>query len=111
METMPIKHKPYGDMTIEDVRALVKEVREEGLKIQSHYKRLEQEYSDWEDRVNELDKVIAQAEKETGLTKEEIYETPNEASDIDLDGVDLDDFSIGDLGNSEVDKNESVLDI
>lgn len=64
--------KAYGDMNLDDVRALVREVRAEGLKIQSHYKRLEQEYSDWEDRINELDKIISRAEDDTGLTKKEI---------------------------------------
>lgn len=64
----------YKDMTIDDVRAMVKTLREEGLQIQSHYKRLEQEYSDWEDRLYALDKIISQAEEETGLTKEQIIE-------------------------------------
>ena len=77
-----IKPKPQADMTLDDVRAMVQEVREEGLTIQRHYKRLEQEYSDWEDRVNELEKIIAQAEDDTGLTKEEIVTPPSAFDDI-----------------------------
>lgn len=100
--------KAYGDMTLDDVRELIKEVRAQGLQIQSHYKRLEQEYSDWEDRVNELDKIIYQAELDTGLTKEEIYKQPNELDDINIDGLDLDEFNLED---KPVDKNESILDI
>lgn len=67
----------YKDMTLDDVRAMVKALRQEGLQIQSHYKRLEQEYSDWEDRLYALDIIISQAEEETGLTKEQIME-PND---------------------------------
>lgn len=100
--------KAYGDMTLDDVRGLIKEVRAQGLQIQSHYKRLEQEYSDWEDRVNELDKIIYQAELDTGLVKEEIYKQPNELDDINIDGLDLDEFNLED---KPIDKNESILDI
>lgn len=70
------RHKPYQDMTLDDVRALVREVRERGLQIQSHYKRLEEEYSNWEDQVYEVEKIITQMQDDTGTTKEEIYEPP-----------------------------------
>lgn len=70
-------------MTLDEVRNLVKEVRQQGLQIQSHYKRLEQEYSDWEDRVNNLDKILIQAEDEFGLTKKEIINP----TDPMLDGL------------------------
>jgi predicted nuclease with TOPRIM domain len=69
--------KPYQDMTLDDVRALVRKLHKEGLQIQSHYKRLDKEYSDWEDRLNELDKIISQAEDETGLSKQQIMEPEN----------------------------------
>ena len=74
--------KPYKDMTVDDIRELVKNTREVGLQIQSNYKRLEQEYSDWEDRVNELNKIIQQAEDDAGITKEEIYSKPDIIDDI-----------------------------
>lgn len=74
--------KPQSEMTLDDVRELVKEVRAEGLQIQSHYKRLEQEYSDWEDRVRDLEKIIAQAEEDTGLSKQEIIAVPSPLGDI-----------------------------
>ena len=70
---MPVvKSKPYAEMTLDELRSMVQEVREEGLKIQRHYKRLEQEYSDWENRVNEIENIVYQAELDTGITKEEI---------------------------------------
>jgi predicted nuclease with TOPRIM domain len=75
-------NKPQSEMTLDDVRELVKEVRAEGLQIQSHYKRLEKEYSDWEDRVRDLENIIAQAEEDTGLSKEEIITTPSPLEDI-----------------------------
>lgn len=96
-----IRPKKQADMTLDDVRDLIKEVRAEGLRIQSHYKRLELEYSDWEDRVNELEKVIYQAELDTGLTKEEIYKAPNEFAD---------DILGGELSSSEVNLDVENID-
>lgn len=78
------KHKPLSAMNLDDVRALVREVREEGLRIQRHYKRLEEEYSDWEDRVWALDKRLLELEEETGLKKTEITGEEKEYPDIDL---------------------------
>jgi predicted nuclease with TOPRIM domain len=101
-----IRPKKQADMTLDDVRNLIKEVRSEGLQIQSHYKRLELEYSDWEDRVNELEKIIYQAELDTGLTKEEIYKEPNEFAD-DILGGELSGINI-DIEN--IDTFESIND-
>jgi len=95
-----IKPKKQADMTLDDVRALIKKVRAEGLRIQSHYKRLADEYSDWEDRVNELENIIYQAELDTGLKKEEIYKEPNEFADDILSG-DLSNFDIENIDTFE----------
>lgn len=81
------KHKPYEDMTLDDVRALVHETRERGLQIQSHYKRLEQEYADWEDQILEVEKIIQQLQDDTGVTKEEIYEKPKSSLDSILEEI------------------------
>lgn len=67
------ERKPFKDMTLDELRDTIRVVKEEGRKIQLHYKRLEQEYSDWEDRVRDIEEAIAQAEEDTGITKEEIY--------------------------------------
>lgn len=74
-------------MTLDDVRALVRETRERGLQIQSHYKRLEQEYSDWEDQIVEIEKIIQQLQDDTGVTKEEIYEKPKSSLDSVLEEI------------------------
>ena len=66
--------KALDDLTLDEVRAMVRQLRDEGLKIQSHYKRLDQEYGDWEDRLNALDQAISQAEIDTGLKREEIID-------------------------------------
>jgi len=68
--------------TLDDVRKAAKELMAEGKKIISHFKRLENEYSDWEDRVNELDKVVQELEESNGLTKEDIFEDKGVFSDI-----------------------------
>jgi len=64
--------------TIDDLKAGIDRVREEGRKIISHFNRLEREYSDWEERVLELENAIQQAQEDAGLTKEEIVQQINE---------------------------------
>ncbi len=74
---MPIirpPHRALADLTLDDVRAMVKETRERGLQIQRHYKRLEQEYSDWEDEIVKIQKIIDAFAEETGADKEDILE-------------------------------------
>ena len=65
-------YKSKAELNLDDVRALVRKAHEEGLRIQSHYKRLEQEYSDWEDRIIALDKLLSDAEEQFNLPREEI---------------------------------------
>ena len=58
-----------------DLRELRKEIlahKEEGKKIISHFKKLEEYYSDWEDRFNTIEKKITQAEEDHGLTRDEV---------------------------------------
>ncbi len=63
--------------TIDDLKAGIERVRLEGRKIISHFNRLEKEYSDWEDRVRELEDAIFQAQEDAGLTKEQMIEAIN----------------------------------
>lgn len=87
------RRKPYEEMTLEDLRKLIKEYREQTLVLKSNFERIQKEYEDWEDRVAELDKVISQAEEETGITKEEIDIPPKqELSFLDelLNGTSVD---------------------
>jgi predicted nuclease with TOPRIM domain len=99
---MAIPRKPIKDMSLDDVRALVHSVREEGLRIQRHYKKLEEEYSDWEDRVWKLDKILLEMEEKTGLSKQEIekdtdneyipdelFSEPKEDNSVEVDWGDL----------------------
>lgn len=82
--------KPYADMTLDDVRKLIAENRERGLQIQSHYKKLEQEYSDWEDQINEIEKIILQMQEDTGINREEIITPISQTNSILEDlGIDI----------------------
>lgn len=84
-------HSPiYGPIeTIEDLRKAIKLHWEEGEKIQRHYKRLEKGYSDWEDRLIDIENAVSKLEEESGLTKEELLAKPPKqekpAEDFDLD--------------------------
>lgn len=77
-------------MTLDDVRAEIAKVREEGLKIQSHYKHLEQLYSDWEDSLVRVERMIDQVKEDTGLDREEIIKpVPKSESILDELGIDI----------------------
>lgn len=89
---MSYYHTPiYGPiLTVEDLQKAVKLHWEEGEKIQSHYKRLEKGYSDWEDRLLAIENAIVALEDQTGLTKEEVLVKPAKAekkaeADFDID--------------------------
>lgn len=83
------RHKPYADMTLDDVRAEVAKVREAGLKIQSHYKHLEKLYEEWEDDLIKVERMIDQVRDDTGLSREEIIIPEKPQDDI------LEDLGIG----------------
>lgn len=68
--------------TLDELKVGITKLWEEGKKIQSHYKRLEKEYDDWQDRLYEIEKIITETEKVTGLTKEEIVEPKSLLDDI-----------------------------
>lgn len=63
--------------TLDDLKAAITAHKEEGKRLIRHLKRIEQEYSDWEDRTILIENAITEAEKITGLSKEEI-EKPKE---------------------------------
>lgn len=68
--------------TLDDLKAAIAAHREAGKKIINHFKRLESEYSDWEDRLIEIEAAIEEAEKITGIKKEEILEEKNIFDDL-----------------------------
>lgn len=67
---------------LDQLRKAVADHREAGKKIISHFNRLDREYSDWEDRLVEIENAISEAEKITGLTKEEIIKPTDSLDDI-----------------------------
>ncbi len=80
----------YGPIeTIDDLRKAIKLHWEEGENIQRHYKRLEKGYSDWEDRLIEIENKITELEDEAGLSKEELLAKPAKqekaSEEFDLD--------------------------
>ena len=54
------------------MREEILNLKSEGKKIVSHYTKLEEYYSDWEDRLYKIEKKIQIAESELGLDKQEI---------------------------------------
>lgn len=63
--------------SLDELKAAIAKHKEEGAKIIRHFHRLEQEYSDWEDRLIAIESAIQEAEQITGLDKKEI-EAPND---------------------------------
>lgn len=78
------QRKPRAKLDLAELRAEVKAVHEQGLRIQSHYRKLEQEYSDWEDRLNKLDAAINNAENELGLNKAQVLQEPTPFGDLPM---------------------------
>ena len=89
---MTYYHTPiYGPIvTVDDLHKAVKLNWEEGKKIQNNYKRLEEGYYNWEDRLIAIENAITALEDETGLSEEEVLakpkDTPKQDVDFDLDG-------------------------
>mgnify|MGYP001616136013 CR=1 FL=1 len=63
--------------TLEELREAIRAHKETAASLIRHLHRIEQEYSDWEDRVVSIENAIEEAEKIVGLKKEEI-ETPKD---------------------------------
>lgn len=60
------------EIDLDQLREDIIKHKEEGKKIISHFKKLEEYYSDWEDRMNAIENRISEAEDSSGLTKQEI---------------------------------------
>lgn len=67
---------------LDSLREEAKKLTLEGKKIISHYHKMEKDYSDWEDRLNALDKKIHEMEDEYGLIPEEVFKEPDVIDDI-----------------------------
>jgi len=66
------------------LRQQIATVMEEGKKIKSHLTKLEEYYSDWQDRLYKIELKIQEVEKDTGLDKEEIiaYDALEDAANL-----------------------------
>lgn len=68
--------------TLDDLKEAIKAHRQRGKNLLSNLNRIEQEYSDWEDRTIEIEKAIVQAEEDIGISKEEIEKETNITEEI-----------------------------
>lgn len=68
--------------TLEDLKLAIAEHKVEGKKIISHFNQMEKYYSDWEDRLVEIDRAIQEAENITGLPREEIIQEHDPIGDL-----------------------------
>ena len=64
--------KPRRELNLQELRDEIVELREQGEKIISHYKKLDEYYADWQDRFYKIELKIQEVERETGLDKQEI---------------------------------------
>jgi septal ring factor EnvC (AmiA/AmiB activator) len=58
--------------SIEELKAAIQKARDTAKNLLSNLTRIEKEYSDWEDRIVEIEKAIQEVEDDTGLSKEDI---------------------------------------
>lgn len=65
--------------SLEELREIAAKHREEGrkiineiTKITSHFKKMEEYYSEWEDRLNDIQKAINEKSEETGIPPDKI---------------------------------------
>jgi ribulose 1,5-bisphosphate carboxylase large subunit-like protein len=86
--TKPAKNIPLD--SFDNIKKAIKEHWEEGKKIISHFQKMEEGYSDWEDRLIEIENAIVEYEDETGLSKEEVLKAP--AKETKSGDFDLEDF-------------------
>lgn len=66
--------KPKSQLSVAEIKDEIFKLREEGLKIVSHFNELIKYYEDYEDRCNKIEAKIQELESETGLTSDQILE-------------------------------------
>ena len=64
--------------TLDELREAIAKHKEEGAKIIKHFKKMEEYYSDWEDKLNQIEEAIQEATSIAGINKQEI-EAPKDA--------------------------------
>lgn len=58
--------------TLDELKEAIAKHKEEGAKIIRHFRKMEEYYSEWEDRLNQIELAIQEAENISGVTKQEI---------------------------------------
>ena len=78
------KQRLKKDHNLQELREEIVRLREDGKKIMHHYKKLDEYYSDWQDRLYKIELKIQEIEKDTGLDKEEIiaYDALEDAANL-----------------------------
>lgn len=74
-----------------DLRIAMERVRMEGKKIMSHYGKLEDAYSNWEDRVVAIEKRLDELDKEVGIEEIQYKDNKvnnNKSQSVDFDAID-----------------------
>lgn len=66
--------KPVKELDLQELRDEIVEIKKEGEKIISHFNKMQEYYSDWEDRLLKIEYAILEAEEQHGLTREEVVE-------------------------------------
>lgn len=63
---------------LDELREEARKVKEEGeammATFKSHFRKMEEYYSDWEDRMNAIQNKVNQAEEEHGISAEKLLE-------------------------------------
>jgi len=75
------KDYKYNLDDLKELRQAIEAHKVEGKKIISHFHKMQEYYSDWEDRLIELEYAIQKIEKEQGIPREKIEE-PEVVSDM-----------------------------
>jgi ribulose 1,5-bisphosphate carboxylase large subunit-like protein len=71
---MPKIKKPKSQLTVHEIKEEILALQAEGLKIISHFEKMKEYYSDWEDRFNKIEAKLQELEENTGLNSDEILE-------------------------------------
>lgn len=72
-----IPDQPSFDLSdLNDLRKAIEFHKEQGARIISLQKNIEEYYAEWEDYLVKIDRAIAQAAEEHGITEQEVVEPP-----------------------------------
>lgn len=81
------KEIKYDLDDLDELRKAINAHKEEGRKLISHFNKMQEYYSDWEDRLVEIDNAVERIKKEHGISRDEIVEPEKTEIDNFLDGV------------------------